>query len=150
MSAAIPEVSRPSPSRRQAEIRAHHSRLPADELGCVDDIPVTSVSRTLLDLAGVLTRQQLERSLNEAEVLGLTDVLSVPDLLERYQRRRGSAVLRDLFRDRRAARGITRRELERRFQAALTGTDIPLPRLNAPIFVQGDSLRPTAFGLSSD
>jgi Protein of unknown function (DUF559) len=103
----------------------------------VNGISVTSVSRTLLDLACVLTGSQLERALNEAEVLGLTDRLSVPDLLERYPRRHGSAVLRALFRDRMAVRGITRRELERRFQAVLDGTDLPRPRRNAHVSVRG-------------
>jgi very-short-patch-repair endonuclease len=133
----VPEVTRPRSFRRQAGIGAHHSRLPDDEFLLVDGIPVTSVSRTLLDLAGVLTKRRLERALNEAEVLGLTDVLSVPDLLERYPGRRGSAVLRALFRDRTTIRGITRRELERRFQATLDGTDLPRPRLNAHVPVQG-------------
>lgn len=100
-------------------------------------IPVTSVSRTLLDLASVLTEPQLERALNEAEVLRLTDRLSVPDLLERYPRRRGSAVLRALFRDRIAVRGVTRSEMERRFLAVLGSTDLPRPRRNAYVSVQG-------------
>jgi hypothetical protein len=137
MSDAAPEVTRPKPFRRQAGIRAHHSPLPDDELEVVEGIPVTSVSRTLLDLAGVITKRQLEQALNEAEVLGLTCRLSVPALLERYPRRGGSAALRALFRDRMAVRGITRRELERRFQAVLADAHISLPRLNAPISVRG-------------
>jgi very-short-patch-repair endonuclease len=79
----------------------------------------------------------MERALNEAEVRRLIDKLSVPDLLERYPRRRGSAALRALFRDRAAVRGITRKELERRFQTVLDGTDLPLPRRNAQISVRG-------------
>lgn len=75
--------------------------------------------------------------MNETEVLRLTDGLSVPDLLERYPRRRGSAVLRAWFRDRAAVRGITRKELERRFQAVLADTDLPRPRLNADVYVRG-------------
>lgn len=137
MSAAVPEVTRPRPFRVQVGVEAHHSRLPDDELVLVDGIPVTSVSRTLLDLAGILTKHQLERALNEAEVLRLTAKLSVPDLLERYPRRVGSAALRALFRDRAAVRGITRRELERRFQAVLADADLPLPRLNAAVSVRG-------------
>ena len=133
----LPEVTRATRCQPRAGLRAHCGALRADELSRVNGILVTSVSRTLLDLAGVLTRGQLERALNEAEVLRLTDRLSVPDLLDRYPRRRGSAVLRALFRDRTAVRGITRRELERRFQAVLADTDIPRPRLNAPLSVAG-------------
>jgi very-short-patch-repair endonuclease len=88
-------------------------------------------------MATILTKFQLERALNEAEVLRLTDRLSVVDLLERYPRRRGSAVLRPLLRDRTAARGITRSELEERFVALLESTDLPRPRLNADVAVRG-------------
>lgn len=133
----LPEVTRLSGWRARPGIVQHRSCLPLDEVTRLAGIPVTSVSRTLLDLAGVLTRQQLERALNEAEVLGLTDKLSVPDLLKRYPRRRGSALLRALFRDRAAVLGITRRELERRFQEVLDGTDLPRPRRNAQVSVRG-------------
>jgi len=132
-----PEVTRPGGFRPRRGIVGHRSPVPSDEASSVNGIPVTSVSRTLLDLAGVLTMQQLERALNEAEVLRLTDKLSVPDLLERYPRRSGSAPLRALFRDRTAVRGITRRELERRFQVVLDGTDLPRPRRNAHVSVRG-------------
>ena len=40
-----------------------------DEVTIIDGIPVTTVARTLLDLAGVLDRRQLERAVNQAEVL---------------------------------------------------------------------------------
>ncbi len=134
---APPEVTRPGSFRPRAGIVGHRSPVPADEASRVNGIPVTSVSRTLLDLAGVLTRRQLERALNEAEVLRLTDRLSVPDLLERYPRRRGSASLRALLRDRARVGGITRSELEGRFQAILARTDLPQPRFNAHVSVQG-------------
>jgi very-short-patch-repair endonuclease len=132
-----PELTRPTTFRSRAGIRGHRSTLPFDEVVTIIGIPITSVSRTLLDLAAVLTKQQLERALNEAEVLRLTDKLSVPDLLERYPRRRGSALLRALLRDRTAVRGITREELERWFHAVLDGTDLPRPRRNAYITVRG-------------
>ena len=134
---ALPEVTRPTSFRSRTGIVVHRSVLPEDETSLVDRIPVTSVSRTLLDLAMLLTAPQMERALNEAEVLRLTDKLSVPDLLERYPRRRGSALLRALFRDRTAMRGITRKELERRFHVALDGTDLPRPRRNAHLSVRG-------------
>jgi very-short-patch-repair endonuclease len=111
--------------------------LPADEVSTVDGIPTTGVSRTLLDLAAAVPRQHLERALNEAEVLRLTDKLSIPDLLQRYPRRHGTAVLRALLRDETTARGITRSDLEDLFVTALDGTDLPRPRLNAHIAVRG-------------
>jgi very-short-patch-repair endonuclease len=136
-STAPPEVSRPGDFRSRRGIVAHRSPVSDDEASRVNGIPVTSISRTLLDLAAVLTKRQLEQALNEAEVLRLTGRLSLPELLERYPRRRGSAVLRALLRDGGAERGVTRSKLERRFQAVLASTDLPRPRLNAHVSVQG-------------
>jgi very-short-patch-repair endonuclease len=115
----------------------HCSAIGPDEIVVVDGIPVTSLSRTLLDLASVGTRRQVEKAFNEAEVRGLTDKLSVPDLLERYPGRRGSAMLRAILAEGEQARGITREELEERFTAILAGTDLPPPRRNAQVAVRG-------------
>ena len=73
-------------------------------------IPVTTVPRTLLDLAAVLPAHQLERAINEAEIQGLTDPLSLPDLIARYPRRKGVGAIRAILDDRpsphpRGARG---------------------------------------------
>jgi hypothetical protein len=107
----------------------------SDEVEVVSGNPVTGLSRTLLDLASVLSQTQLERALNEAEVLGLTDRVSVHLLLARYQRRPGTPVLRRLLADEDALRGITRRELEARFVAVLAGTDLPRPQRNVDLAV---------------
>ncbi len=79
--------------------------LPDDERTVVEGIPVTTVPRTVLDLAAVGSRRQVERALNEVEVQALTGRLSIPDLLARYPRRRGSAVLRELLAEGAEARG---------------------------------------------
>jgi very-short-patch-repair endonuclease len=95
------------------------------------------VPRTLLDLSTIVSRQQLERAFNEVEVRGLTDKLSVIDLLKRYPGRRGSAALRAILVDEKRARGVTKKELEARFAAVLAGTDLPRPRRNADLAVGG-------------
>lgn len=136
-SALLPELTRPTTFRSRSSLRAHCSPLPVDEIAVVNRIPVTSVPRTLLDLAVVLDRRQLEKAFNEVEVRGLTDRLSIPDLLERYPRRPGTAALRTLLGDDARARGTTRSRLEDRFVAILDGTDLPRPRLNADVAVRG-------------
>jgi very-short-patch-repair endonuclease len=103
----------------------------------VEGIPATSVPRTLLDLAAISPGRQLEKAFNEVEVRGLTDKLSIPDLLRRYPRRQGTAALRALLRDDERPRGRTRGRLEDRFLALLAQTDLPRPRLNAHLFVRG-------------
>ncbi len=73
--------------------------------------------------------------LNEAEVRGLTDRISILALLKRYPRRAGSVILREIFREQAHSRGITRKELERRFKLLLNSTDLPKPRHNAHLAV---------------
>jgi very-short-patch-repair endonuclease len=133
----LPEVTRSKGWRSQAGIVTHRSPLSPDEVDVVDGIPVTGLSRTLLDLASILSRERLEGVLNEAEVLGLTDRISVQILLERYPRRPGAAAMRAVLGDSGRARGVTRRELERRFAEALASTDLPRPHRNADIAVAG-------------
>ena len=108
----------------------------------VDGIPVTSVPRTIFDLATVLPARQLERALNEMEVRGLTDRLSVPDLLQRYPRRRGTATVRRLLEGRTGSAGVTRSELEERFIALLDAHGLPRPRTNVDIAIQGRFIQP--------
>jgi predicted transcriptional regulator of viral defense system len=76
------EVTVPRWRRKRAGVQVHVARLPGDEVTVVRGIPVTTVSRTLLDLASVLNRRQMERACNEAEVRELAGRLSVSDLIE--------------------------------------------------------------------
>jgi very-short-patch-repair endonuclease len=133
----LPEVTRPRGWRPRPGIVQHRSLLSPDEVEIVEGIPVTGLSRTLFDLASVLSREQLERAMNEAEVLGLTDRISLPALLARYPRRAGTVMLRAILGDVQRARGITRRELEHRFATSLAKTDLPPPRRNAHVAVAG-------------
>ena len=64
--------------KRQAGIRVHRSgRLRRDEVTVRNGIPVTTVARTLLDLADVLDRQALKRVITEAEYLNLFDLAAL-------------------------------------------------------------------------
>jgi len=139
--ATVPEATRPGFSRQRPGIRCHRSPIPPDEIGEVLRIPVTSAFRTIFDLAGVLSKRQLERALHEAEVRRLTDRLSLPDLLERYPRRRGAANLRALLAAKTPA-GITQTDLEELFVEFLDEYGLPRPRLNATLPVRGRLLRP--------
>jgi very-short-patch-repair endonuclease len=131
------EVTRSRRSRSRPGLRAHCSAIGPDEIVRVDGIPVTSMPRTLFDLAAIMSRDRLEAAFNEVEVRRLTDKLSVIDLLERYPGRPGSTVLRAILADEKKALGVTRKELEKRFAEVLAGTDLPRPRRNADIAVAG-------------
>lgn len=139
--ATVPEVTRPGFFRRRPGILCHRSSLPPDEVGAELGIPVTSVARTQLDLAGVLPKRGLERAMHEVEVRGLRDRLSLWDLLERYPRRRGTANLRVLLESKTPA-GITQNDFEELFVEFLDAHELPRPRLNATLSIRGRLLRP--------
>jgi very-short-patch-repair endonuclease len=131
------DVTCPKRWRRRRGINVHRASIPDDEISVVDEIPTTGVFRTLLDLASVQSREQLERAMNEAEVLGLTDSISLAALLARHRRRPGTVMLRAILDDAQRARGVTRRELERRFAETLASTDLRRPHRNAAVAVAG-------------
>ncbi len=120
--------------RRRTGINVHRALLRDDEVTRLENIPVTTVSRTLFDLASVLRQSQLERAIDEAEVQRLTDSLTLPDLLARYPRRHGSRVLKAVLE---AQNGVTRSELESRFSLFLKNARLPRPKLNVDVFANG-------------
>jgi Transcriptional regulator, AbiEi antitoxin/Protein of unknown function (DUF559) len=132
----LPEVTRTHGWRAPAGLVVHQALLRRDEIALIDGIPLTSMPRTLFDLAAVLTKRQLERALNEVEVRQLTDRLSIPDLLARYPRRHGTATLRALLASDTPG-GVTDRELEECFVAFLDAYELPRPYFNADLMLRG-------------
>lgn len=125
-------------SRSWAAIRRHVSVLPADERTVVDDIPVTTVPRTVLDLAASLPVDRVESAIRQVEYLRLHDHLSLVDLVDRYPGRRGVGRIREaLSRIERLPAGRTRSRLEERFVPFLRRHRLPRPRLNDWIVVGG-------------
>jgi hypothetical protein len=81
-----------------------------------EGIPVTSVHRTIFDLAASVSVDAVAAMIKEAEYLNRWDRLSLPDLLERYPGKRGSRkVLFALDRITEEPPGRKRSELEERF-----------------------------------
>lgn len=79
--------------RARDGIRPHHACVPDDERTVLAGIPVTTVPRTLLDLASVLQQHELRRALEQAEALRLTDPLALVAVVQRHEKRRGAARL---------------------------------------------------------
>lgn len=96
-----------------------------------DGIPVTTVPRTILDLAAVSSPQAVESALREAEFLRLYDQLSLPHLLDRYSGRRGTRAVRAALAHRAESPGRIRSPLEERFLPFLDRHGLPRPQLNA-------------------
>ena len=119
-------------------VRRHSSvALPPDEVTTFKGIPVTTVPRTILDIAAISPVEAVEDAVREAEYLRLRDALSLPDLLARHRGRRGVRKVR-LCLDRRAERpGRVRSPLEERFLPFLDEHGLPRPQLNAWIEAGG-------------
>ena len=103
-----------------------------DERTTHNGIPVTTVARTLLDLAAVLSRTQLERAIREAELQRLGDATSLAQLLERHRGRRGAARLRAAL-DECRFDAVTTSELEARFLELVAQAGLEPPLFNAPV-----------------
>jgi hypothetical protein len=127
------EVTTPRRQHPRRGIQFHRASLPSDEVTVHDGIPVTTVPRTLFDLATVLRPRQLERALNEAEALRLWDELSLLDLLRRYPRRQGSRAVRAVLEARNAGAKVIRSDLEVEFLEFVDAAGLPEPEINAEV-----------------
>lgn len=116
--------------RRRPGIALHRSRRvhPEDRAGR-DGIPVTSVARTLLDVAEVVPPWRLERAIEEADRHGLFDLRAVDGLIERSRGRHGLKPLGAALRGYRPP-AFTRSGFERRFIELCRGAGLPEPAAN--------------------
>jgi very-short-patch-repair endonuclease len=102
---------------------------------------VTSVPRTIFDLAATERETVVEGALRESEYLQLHDRLSLPDLLARYPGHRGNRKVRVCLARRAEAPGRIRSPLEERFLPFLRRHRLPIPRLNAWVRAGGRSFQ---------
>lgn len=135
-SSIAPEVTCPGSKKTKRGIVAHRGSLPGDEVVRASGIPVTSVPRTMLDLAGTRSEREVERAWNEMEVHAYTDQLSVPRLLKRYPGRRGSLLLLRLANRKTLPVGITRNDFEEAFLALIDRFRLPRPRMNVHMTIR--------------
>jgi very-short-patch-repair endonuclease len=114
--------------KKQRGIRVHRSgRLTADETVTRDGIPVTTVARTLLDLADVLPTQALKRAVDEAEYRRRFDLTSLRAVVRANPGRRGGKLL--ALAKEPAQR--TRSDLEDDFLAFCRRHELPRPTVGA-------------------
>ena len=112
-------------------IRVHRPRsLTAHDTTTHEGIPITSVARTLLDLAATTRPDRLERSLAQAERLQLYDGTAIAEVLSRSNGHRGRAAL-----TRATAQEpmLTRSELEANFLELVRQAGLPEPQSNLPL-----------------
>jgi hypothetical protein len=126
-SAPPPEVTAPG-RRRPKGVKTKQSRAiyPAD-VRVWRRIPVTSVARTLVDLAKQLSADDLARACHEAGIRHRTTPGHVEAVLDRRPGSPGAAKLRIVLR---GDGPVTPSRLESRFLKVLTEAGLPLPETN--------------------
>jgi very-short-patch-repair endonuclease len=132
----IPTVER---GRRIDGIKPHRVPFPGrSEWGHVHGIPVTSVARTIVDLAGVYGKEELGESVERAATERLLDIAGIDAILATGPKRRGAPCLRRVIDPWRpvaeTAKYATFRSLfEAKLLPLIFAAGLPLPRFNAPV-----------------
>jgi very-short-patch-repair endonuclease len=122
------ELSLPSQSHREVPGLRIHRRpsLRSCDLTTRLDIPVTTPTQTLIDMALRLDRRGVERMINEADKYDLAHPPGLRKALELRTGEPGVACLRNIL-DRRTFR-LTNEELERRFLPLARQAGLSVPR----------------------
>jgi very-short-patch-repair endonuclease len=138
---SVAHVIPPDWSGRKIQgIRWHRVRLPfPDEIEFRDGIPCTTVSRTIVDMAGSSGWGQLRRLVEQAAIMRQLDVDEIDRVLARG-RRRGAPRLRTIlagWRSTAESRPRVRSGLEARLLPRLIEEGLPVPRTNVKLRVDG-------------
>ena len=130
---ALIDVTVPSQNgRRRPGIRVHRSgRLAAGGVTERSGVPVTTVARTLLDLADILDRQALRRAVTEAEYRGRLDHASLIAAVQNNPGRRGRKLMQAVE----GKRHRTRSPLEDRFLRLLERRGVEEPE--SGVWIEG-------------
>jgi Protein of unknown function (DUF559) len=130
--AALIDVTAPATRHGLPGIRLHRSRfLDARDSTTLHGIAITTVPRTLLDLAATVPPHRLERALAQAQRLRLYDQRAITDLLARSNGHRGTAALATATC--REDPKWTRSELESWFLTLVRDAGLPEPLVNASL-----------------
>jgi hypothetical protein len=124
-----PEVMTPTERRIKGVKTRRSRRIDPRDATTRRGIPVTTVARTLVDLAAVLSADDLARACHEAGVRHGTTPADVEAVLARRPRSPGAAKLRAIMR---GEVHVTLSKLERRFLDLLRKAGLPAPQTNRP------------------
>ena len=116
-----------SGARRKARLTIHRAELAGDEVTRMEGIPVTTVKRTIQDLATTLPRNELERTIEQAQI---QRSLSLTDAVDGRRGKRGATALRAATQD---GPRFTRSEAERRLLELVKRAGLPRPETNVRI-----------------
>jgi very-short-patch-repair endonuclease len=136
--AGLVEVTAPRSCKPKPGIAVHNTRaIHPDDRTTVDGIPITSVARTIVDLAEVLTDRRLTAVVNEAEVLRLFDLRAIEEAMERLPGRHGRRRLERVLASYTESPGYSTSEAERLLLRLCKDHGLPQP---SRVFVAGYEL----------
>jgi hypothetical protein len=115
--------------RRRPEFKLHAGALHKEDMTRVGGIPVTSLERTVLDLAA-LKPGRTPGDLKRCEELGRFDLRRFEALLARSAGHHGRAALADAVSLHQPDPTVTRSGLERRFRGLVREAGLPAPTMN--------------------
>jgi hypothetical protein len=131
-------------SHRRGQIVVHSSLslAPAD-VTREDNIPCTTVARTLLDLAEVVERRRLERAFDQAEIMGAFDLRAIEDQIRRNPTRPAARKVKAILDEHYIGSTPTENELEEAFLALCRRAGIRQPEVQQWITLPdgGDPIR---------
>lgn len=130
-SPTLVDVTTPRGRKPRAGIALHCSRsIHEDDRTILDGIPVTSIARTLVDLADVLSEQRLAKALHRAEVLRVFDLTKVEEALARVPGRKGRHRLRRVLAAYQPEPHFLRSKAERKLKQLCERHHLPQPQFN--------------------
>jgi very-short-patch-repair endonuclease len=119
-------------SRARPGLGIHRTRhLPPEHRTERDGIPVTTVARTLLDLAALLSAKRLRYAVEAADRNGVLDVPALVALCDASSGRKGTGVLRRLALEQRGAFHRTKSPPESAFLRLCANHGLPEPLVNS-------------------
>jgi hypothetical protein len=109
----------------------HRSKtLRPEDVTVINGIPVTIVARTILDCARLLSRDDLERLIGEAELQGVLDLGALREQIEHNRGTVAAKRLRELLDSYEYDRGVVMNEFEHDLWNALRDAGAPAPLKN--------------------
>lgn len=120
------EVTATTHRRSRRDVVVHRATLdPRRDVTHRRGLPVTSLLRTIVDCAAVMTEAELARLVNEAAIKGWLHARNVNALYAMVRGRRGARALRRVLEARDRSKGWTRSTLEAAFAVLARETGLP-------------------------
>lgn len=111
------------------DVRVHRMRLPETHVEVLDGLRVTTVARTVVDMAFVMTRKQLVHVLDRAERREDFALVDLAAIVGSFKRRKGIPALRRLIAHRHPESNLLDTALERACLALIERAGAPQPRI---------------------